>query len=205
MGCQPLRFKTLYSFISGLILGGVFVFVGLTLLGDKPTAKFRLDEPGAEYRIVTIDNVYYVNMRRGNESPVVYIVSSAVDLDEYFAKLIGRVDTESVKRDPKTDTQHELFSPLAEQWEQWIDRLRFQPPRRVMVAGQDGRVASIRTITIPSYTATEAQVEEARRESAARHGIAYAEAERNVQETLVAYEQGVSIGQEIPAHEMLAV
>jgi len=64
---------------------------------------------------------------------------------EYFAKLIGRVDAEAVKRDPKTESQHELFSPLSEQWEQWIDRLRFQPARQATVASQDGRVVSLRT------------------------------------------------------------
>ena len=37
---------------------------------------------------------------------------------EQFAKMIGRVDSEAVKRDPKTDTQHELFEPIANQWEQ---------------------------------------------------------------------------------------
>jgi hypothetical protein len=45
---------------------------------------------------------------------------------EYFAKLVGRVDAEAVKRDPKTETQHELFYSLPEQWGQWVDRLRFQ-------------------------------------------------------------------------------
>ena len=58
---------------------------------------------------------------------------------EYFAKLIGRVDAEAVKRDPKTETQHELFSSLPEQWEQWVDRLRFQPARQATVASQDGQ------------------------------------------------------------------
>ena len=58
---------------------------------------------------------------------------------EYFAKLIGRVDAEAVKRDPKTETQHELFSSLSEQWEQWVDRLRFQEARQATVASQDGR------------------------------------------------------------------
>jgi hypothetical protein len=41
---------------------------------------------------------------------------------EHFARLIGRVDAEAVKRDPKTETQHELFSSLSEQWEQWANK-----------------------------------------------------------------------------------
>ena len=84
---------------------------------------------------------------------------------ECFAKLIGRVDAEAVMRDPRTETQHELFSSLPQQWEQWADRLRFQAARQATVASQDGRVVSLRTITIPPYTATDEQVEEVQRES----------------------------------------
>jgi hypothetical protein len=124
---------------------------------------------------------------------------------EYFAKLIGRVDTEAVKRDPKTENQHELFSSLPEQWEQWVDRLRFQPARQATVASQDGRVVSLRTITIPPYNATEEQVENIRRESLARYGIPYAKAERNVQETSVAPKQEPSLEAEVPAYEVVAV
>lgn len=43
------------------------------------------------------------------------------------------MNAEAVKRDPKTETQHELFSYLPEQWEQWVDRLRFQPAREATV------------------------------------------------------------------------
>jgi hypothetical protein len=124
---------------------------------------------------------------------------------EYFAKLIGRVDTEAIKRDPKTETQHELFSSLPEQWEQWVDRLRFQTARSATVSCQDGRVVSLRTITIPPYTATEGQVENIRRESLVRYGIPYAEAERNVQETVALAKQEPSLTTEVPPYEVVAV
>jgi hypothetical protein len=124
---------------------------------------------------------------------------------EYFAKLIGRVDAEAIKRDPKTETQHELFSSLPEQWEQWVDRLRFQPARQATVASQDGRVATLRTMTIPSYTATDEEVEKIRRESLAQYGIPHAEAERNVQETLVADGQEPSFDPVVPPYEVVAV
>src|SRR5258708_4323687 len=96
---------------------------------------------------------------------------------EYLAKIVGRVDIEAVKRDPLTETQHELFIPLSEQWESWVDHLRFQKPRQATVTRGDGKVASIWTIPIAKYTATEQQVEEIRRESAARWGIPYAQAQ----------------------------
>ena len=86
-----------------------------------------------------------------------------------------------------------------------MDRLRFQPARQATVACQDGRVVSLRTNTIPAYTATAEQVEEIRRESLARYGIPYAEAQRNVQETLAAYPQEPSLEAQIPAYEVMTV
>jgi hypothetical protein len=123
---------------------------------------------------------------------------------ECFAKLIGRVDAEAVKR-AKTETQHELLSSLPEQWEQWVDRLRFQSARQATVVSRDGRGVSLRTMTIPSYTATAEQVEEIRRESLARYGIPYAEAERNVQATLAADGQEPSSDRTVPPYEVVAV
>jgi hypothetical protein len=60
-------------------------------------------------------------------------------------------------------------------------------------------------MTIPPYSATEEQVENIRRENLARYGIPYAEAERNVQETLVADNQEPSLETEVPAYEVVGV
>ena len=110
---------------------------------------------------------------------------------EQFAKMIGRVDSEAVKRDPKTDIQYELFEPIANQWEQWVDHIRFQKPRHALVARQDGDVANIRTITIPKYSATEDDVEEFKVESLKRYGIPYSEAIKNLEKP--AYEEPVTV------------
>ena len=56
-----------------------------------------------------------------------------------------------------------------------------------------------------SYTATAEQVEEIRRESLARYGIPYVEAERNVQETLGKDEQEPSPDRIVPPYEVVAV
>jgi hypothetical protein len=127
---------------------------------------------------------------------------------EYFAKLIGYVDAETIKRDAKTDTQHEVFSSLPEQWEQWVDRLRYQPARQAAVACRDGNVATIKTMTIPRYTATDAQVDAVKQESMARYGVPYAETQRNVQESLEADPhppsgQATKVHTEIPAYEIV--
>lgn len=108
---------------------------------------------------------------------------------EFFAKAIGRVDTEAIKREPKTENQHEVFSPLPEQWEEWTDALRFQPKRRMIVSTQDGKVASLWAVKIPDYTATEEEVEAIRRESGQNFGIPYAQAKRKIEKRLLDHSQ----------------
>ena len=103
---------------------------------------------------------------------------------EFFAKLEGQVDPDVIKRDQKTDTQYELFSTIPEQWEKWIDRLRFQPARQATLAAKDGRVIDIRTITIPQYTATDDQIEQIRKESMSNYGISYGVAIKNLYEQI---------------------
>jgi len=100
---------------------------------------------------------------------------------EFFAKGIGRVDTEAVKREAKTETQTELFEPLANQWELWTDRLRFQKPRQATVATHEGKVVSVWTVSIPPYQATEEQFEAVRKQSLKRYGIPYAQARQNIE------------------------
>lgn len=68
---------------------------------------------------------------------------------EYLGKAIGRVDAEAVKRQPKQDSQYELFASLFEQWEEWINGLRFQRSRQMTVATQDGAVMNLRTLNVP--------------------------------------------------------
>ncbi len=119
---------------------------------------------------------------------------------EYVAKIVGRVDTEAVKREPNTDTQYELFSSTQEQWEQWYDHLRFQPPRQTMVMTGDNPAVSITTLAIPRYTATEEQVEAARCESVERYGVPYEQAKRNVASMTEYQTNGV---REIPEYQMI--
>jgi hypothetical protein len=100
---------------------------------------------------------------------------------EWLAREVGQVDTEAIKHDAQTDTQHPVYQPLIDQYQTWTDRLRFQKSRQATVASQDGRVARIWTIPIPPYRATERQVEEVKRASVARWGIPRAQAQRHIQ------------------------
>lgn len=122
---------------------------------------------------------------------------------EWFAREVGWVDTGAVKSEPHTDTQHPLYSPLAEQWEAWTARLRDQPGRRAVVAGFDGAVNGIWTTTIPPYRASAEAVEAFRRASAARHGIPLAEAERCLAERAPEHPSPSSSGVEVPAYTVV--
>ncbi|MCA9904378.1 MAG: TraM recognition domain-containing protein [Anaerolineae bacterium] len=100
---------------------------------------------------------------------------------EYLAKIVGRVDTQAIKREPKSETQHELFSSTGEQWEEWYDRLRFQPARCAVVTTGDNPAVAIKTLSIRPYRATEDDLEWFRTASLARWGIPYHDAQRNLQ------------------------
>lgn len=102
---------------------------------------------------------------------------------EWFAREIGYVDTNAVKRRPQTMVQHPVYVPLNEQWETWTTQLKQQSARQAYVAGIDGTVQRIWTMRIPPYTVADEQVEVLRRCSVERHGIPYAQAERVLQET----------------------
>jgi len=119
---------------------------------------------------------------------------------EHFAKLIGRVDAEAVKRQPKTESQHEMFESLPEQWEHWIDQLRFQDPRRAIVANQAGEVNSIRTITIPAYGAEDKEIEELRQSSLKRYAIPYRKALRNIEEREMSLGPSIWRAEKIPRY-----
>jgi hypothetical protein len=49
---------------------------------------------------------------------------------EVMALKLFTVDTEAIKHDAQTDTQHPLFSPLTEQWEKAVATSRHSRPGR---------------------------------------------------------------------------
>jgi hypothetical protein len=115
---------------------------------------------------------------------------------EWFAREVGRVDTEAIKHEAQTETQHPVFQPLGDQWEEWTVRLKYQRARQATVAGHDGRTAQIWTIPIPPYTANETEVETFRQRCVAQHGIPTQVALNGAQEGLRQH-----INAEIPAYE----
>src|SRR5207247_2060957 len=69
------------------------------------------------------------------------------------ASILGRVDPMLVKHevvDPKqTDRTHPVFYSLAEQWEGWCQAIQDLGQREAFLKRPNGRVAKIRTISVP--------------------------------------------------------
>jgi hypothetical protein len=102
---------------------------------------------------------------------------------EWFAREVGQVDTEAIKHEAQTETQHPVFEPLTDQWQQWVDVLRFQPSRKAMVATHEGKTVNVWTLPIPPYTATNEQLAALRAMSLQLHGIPFSQAKQNFEVT----------------------
>ena len=70
---------------------------------------------------------------------------------EWFAREVGYVDSNSIKQQPQTPSQHPIFVPLIEQWERWITILKQLPSRQALAAGYDGVVKRVWTIPVAKY------------------------------------------------------
>lgn len=101
---------------------------------------------------------------------------------EWLSKVVGRIDTTLVKQDAKTETQHVQYDPVSEQWEKWIDRLRFQKPRTAWLVSQNKMPVQFRTLNVSPYTASDLEVEEFKKDSLNRHGITYLDAQKLIEE-----------------------
>jgi hypothetical protein len=78
---------------------------------------------------------------------------------EVMAPKLFAVNTEEIKREANTDTQHPVFSPLSEQWERAVANIQELMPRAFFVKRRGHRVAYIRTQAIPPYTVTASDVD----------------------------------------------
>jgi hypothetical protein len=114
----------------------------------------------------------------------------AVDREdaEVMARKLFTVDTEAVKHEAQTETQHPLFSPLNEQWEQVVAAIQALKPRNFFVKRRGAGVAQVTTATIPRYEINAAEVDELMAHLAHAHGVPIQEvsASSTASETLAA-------------------
>lgn len=122
---------------------------------------------------------------------------------EYFARIIGRVEPEEVKREPLTNTQHELFSPLPEQWEKWADQLHFQKDRMATLATRNGQVKVLKTIDLPDNGTTPEQLEAIKQESLKKQGVDYKQAEEKIRSRFFGTDANSFPQIKIPDYELI--
>ncbi len=97
----------------------------------------------------------------------------AVDREdaEVMAKKLFTVDTEAVKHEAQTETQHPVFSPMNEQWENVVAAIQALPPRTAFVKCRGRPTAQIRTPTIPRYGVSAQAVGDLQAQLAKAHGL----------------------------------
>jgi hypothetical protein len=81
------------------------------------------------------------------------------------------VDTEAIKHEAQTQTQHPLFAPLSEQWERAVATLQALLPRTALVKQRGVGVVQVRTEPIPPYRVSPAEVEKLEAQLARVHGV----------------------------------
>lgn len=107
----------------------------------------------------------------------------SVDWDdaESFSKTMGRVESQTVKQEAKTETQQAQLQSYSEQWADVTETLRSQAERRAHVATRKKPGIAFRTRTLPKYTATQEQVKALWTESMTANGIPYKKAKQNIE------------------------
>ena len=105
----------------------------------------------------------------GNAQTVVSFRVTRADA-EALARILGRVDTEAVKRESQTDIQHPVYAPLIEQWEGLIQLLTRLRVRQAVVKTADDREAVIWPEKIKKPNCTHEQLETIISKLVATHG-----------------------------------
>lgn len=102
--------------------------------------KFGLHMILANQSIAQLDDRLQTAL--GNAQTIVAFRISRADA-EPLARVLGEVDTQAVKHESQTTVQHPIFSPLNEQWEQFVQFLTKQDVRQATVKTADDRLAVI--------------------------------------------------------------
>lgn len=110
----------------------------------------------------------------GNAQTIVSFRISRADA-EALARVMGQVDLGAVKRQNQTETQHPIYSPLSEQWENFVQQLTRMEVRQALVKSADDRQAVIWPEKVPKATCDEDQLEKTIKKLLAEHCTPFAE------------------------------
>jgi hypothetical protein len=81
------------------------------------------------------------------------------------------VDPQAIKHEAQAETQHPLFEPLINQWEELTQHLQYQPQRQAFVQSHTGRIARIWTDVVRSEGCADEALEAFRLTSLEQHGV----------------------------------
>jgi hypothetical protein len=90
---------------------------------------------------------------------------------EVMAKKLFAVDTDEVKHEAQTETQHPLFSPLGEQWEKATAAIQALPSRMALIKRRGHPVIQMQTQRIRPYAVQARALDELMADLACRHGV----------------------------------
>ncbi len=85
---------------------------------------------------------------------------------------------EAVKRENQTEMQHPVFSPLFEQWEEFIQHLTRQSVRQATIKTADDRLAVIWPEKVEDGNCTDEKLEEIIKIFLKQYGIAFQEVKK---------------------------
>jgi hypothetical protein len=105
----------------------------------------------------------------GNAQTIVAFRISRADA-EPLARVLGEVDTQAIKHESQTDVQHPVFSPLSDQWEEFVQFLTKQNVRQATVKTADDRLAVIWAERVRDGFCSDAQLEQVILNSLKNHG-----------------------------------
>jgi hypothetical protein len=105
----------------------------------------------------------------GNAQTIVAFRISRADA-EPLARVLGEVNTLAVKHESQTDIQHPIFSPLNEQWEEFVQFLTKQNVRQATVKTADDRLAVIWSELVGDGHCSDEQLEQVILNSLKQHG-----------------------------------
>ncbi|MBN1536191.1 MAG: type IV secretion system DNA-binding domain-containing protein [Anaerolineales bacterium] len=108
----------------------------------------------------------------GNAQTIVTFRISRADA-EALARVLGEVNTEAIKRQNTFPSQHPIFSPLNEQWEDFIQFLTRQEVRQATVKTADDRLAVIWSEYIQKNNYSEEALEKIIVECIKRYGNSF--------------------------------
>jgi hypothetical protein len=103
----------------------------------------------------------------GNAQTIVAFRISRSDA-EAMARVLGEVNTKAVKH--KSSSYHPLYSPLSEQWEEFVQFLTRQPVRQAVVKTADDRLAVVWPEIVKDGNCTSEQLEQVIVNSLKRYG-----------------------------------